>query len=541
MKPIRQFFVFAAVAWCVSGAARPLTPEQKLADFHYLASVIEAGYGPLEFKQTNKVISPQLNGQFEQEIGATQSNQDFYYKMVEYVAAYQDGHFGMYLPSDRAAFVPVVTDLVDGKVLITQIRRDKLPESQFNFQVGDEITSVDGVRANQALEKIGRYIGSGNPASVRRFAAWSLFNRRAQRMPLPSEKSVQVEIRRGTSELIEPATLNWSFVGNDPENPSEVVPLRPLSAMASVNFGQLDNPMVRDFVHREADSSYACSPDTRIEIPKDATVIMKSPFVAYYHPTAKGNVGYLRIPHYSPQPGPGENPTDVTLRWVNTYHYAISQLEKNTVGLVIDQDHNCGGSVWVVHKILAMFMDKPFPESQFQLLASKEGYLDLKGWASETPEYTFDREGVDRVLKLVEDTWLKGTSRLTPMIAIDGQETFPNETIHYTKPIVMLIDEVAGSGGDMFPAMMKGLGRAKLFGQRTSGLGGHVTRYPARLPNSQLVFRMTKSLFYDPNGQAIENHGAVPDQTYTITRNDVLYGFKEYRQQYLNYLLSMLP
>lgn len=541
MKSLRQIVVLAAVAWCASAGARPLTQEQKLADFHYLVSVIEAGYGPLEFKQTNKIVLyPQLNAQFEQDIANTTSNQDFYYKMVEYIAAYQDGHFGMYLPSDAAASVPVVTDLVEGKVLITQIKRDKLPESKFNFQVGDEITSVDGTPVSQYLDKISRYVGSGNPATVRRFAAWSVFSRRAQRMPLPSEKTITVEIRRGTSELIESATLDWEVLGSDPDE-SGVSPVRPLSSVANVNFGRLDNPIVRDFIPLESDSNYACSPDTRVEIPKDATIIMKSPFVAYYHPTAKGNVGYLRIPHYYPQPGPGEHSTDVVLRWVNSYHYAVSQLEKNTVGLIIDQDHNCGGSVWVVHKMLAMFMDKPFKESQFQLLASKEGYLDLKAWTNETPEFTFDREGMDRVLKLVEETWLKGTSRLTPMTAIDGQETFPNEAIHYTKPIVVLIDEVAGSGGDMFPAMMKGLGRAKLFGQRTSGLGGHVTRYPARLPNSQLTFRMTKSLFYDPNGQAIENHGAVPDQTYTITRNDVLYGFKEYRQQYLNYLLSQLP
>lgn len=541
MKSIHYILVLATVAWCASGGARPLTHDQKLADFHYLVSVIEAGYGPLEFKQTNKIVLfPQLNTQFEQEIANTTSNQDFYYKMVEYIAAFQDGHFGMYLPSEKAVSAPLVTDLVNGKVLITEIRRDKLPVEKFDFQVGDEIVSVDGAPVSEYLDKVGRYVGSGNPHSVRRFASWSVFSRKAQRMPLPLDKSVRMEVRRGTSEIIEPATLDWEVAGNDPDE-SGSAPIRPLSAMSNVNFGRLDNPIVRDFVHMDADSNYACSPDTRIEIPKDATVIMKSPFVAYYHPTAKGNVGYLRIPHYYPQPAPGQNATDTVLNWVNSYHYAVRELEKNTVGLIIDQDHNCGGSVWIVHKLLAMFMDKPFQESQFQLLASKEAYLDVKAWANELPEFTFDREGMNRVIKLVEETWLKGTSRLTPKIAIDGKDTFPNETIHYTKPIVVLIDEVAGSGGDMFPAMMQGLGRAKLFGQRTSGLGGHVTRYPARLPNSQLIFRMTKSLFYDPKGQAIENHGAVPDQTYTITRNDVLYGFKEYRGQYLNYLLSMIP
>lgn len=543
---LRSKGVIALLLACVAlpAAARNLTVEQKLADFHYFLSVINSGYGPRDYKAANEGMSyPQLNTQFESEITNTKDNTEFYYKMVEYVAAYHDGHFNLRLPTTRMATLPIVTDLVEGKVLISQINRDKLKEDKFPFAVGDEVVSVDGQPASQFVDSISKYIASGKSNSIRRFASWLVFNRNSQKIPLPTSKTIKLEIRRGTSAVIEPVELEWNFKGEDLDesNVSAVKPMTLSSRISNIDYDRLDNLALQEYVHPDADLNYACSGSTRIAIPKNATVIMKTPFVAYYHPTAKGNVGYLRIPHYAPPAGPGENQTEATLAWINQYQFAIRELEKNTVGLIIDQDHNCGGSVWVVHQIIAMFMSEPFQPSQFELLASKESYLEFKKWANEVPDHTVERENINRVVKAVEDAWVKGTSYLTPKISIDGEQLVRNNPIHYTKPIVMLIDEISGSGGDMFPAMMKGLGRAKLFGQSTSGLGGHVENYPVGLPNSQLTFRITKSLFYRPDGVAIENNGAVADREYTITRDDMLYGFKGYQQEYLNYLLGMLP
>lgn len=541
---LRNLLISILLCASISGVARDLTTEEKLADFHYFTSVINSGYGPLEYKALNKVVLyPQLNARFEQEIAATTTNNDFYYKLLEYVATYRDGHFNISVPTTKTATIAVVTDLIDGKVLITKIGRDKLTEDKFPFNVGDEVVSVDNQPVAAFLDFASKYIASGRTETVRQIASWVVFSRKAARIPLPAGKTLKVQIRRGTSNLIEDAELEWDFKGTDIEvtTPSMLQPLSVSGSVASLNYDLLDNEMVKDFVHPYADSTFICSGDTRIEIPKDATVIMKTPFVAYYHPTAKGNVGYLRIPHYMPQPAPGKNAIEAVLTWNSQYEFAVRELEKNTVGLIIDQDHNCGGSISVVNTMISMFMDHPFTPSQFELLGTRESYLGFEKWVNETTEFTLDREGVTRVLNLVKDTWIKGTSYLTPKTSIDGVQTILPNSIHYTKPIVMLIDEMAGSGGDMFPAMMKGLGRAKLFGQNTSGLGGHVQDYPSSLPNSQLHFRITKSLFYRPDGVAVENNGASPDQLYTITRDDILYGFKGYQREYLSYLLSFLP
>ena len=51
---------------------------------------------------------------------------------------------------------------------------------------------------------------------------------------------------------------------------------------------------------------------------------------------------------------------------------------------------------------------------------------------------------------------------------------------------------------------------------------------------------MTKSLFYRPDEVAVENNGAAPDIPYTITRDDFMYGYKNYQTFYLSKLLEMI-
>ena len=532
-----------------TAAARPLTKAQKLEDFNYLVSVINANYGPLEYKMSAKVVDiANLNIHFQNLVESTTSNRDFYYTLVKYVAAYKDGHFGIRVPSTVIKSCAVVTDLVDGKVLITGIDRTKVTKEQFSFEIGDEVVNIDGQPIKDYLDTTSLYVGSGSELSTRRTAAWTVFFRRAARLPVPAATNVKFEIRRGTSETIEAGEMKWHVEGRGLDQmPSPTLEFanfnlsRGFVSHGSSDFNDLSNRSFQDFVHPDADVPYACSGTTRIAIPEGASVIMKEPFVAYYHATPKGNVGYLRIPHYSPEEQAGKSELQVTYEWLAQYEFAVRELEKNTVGLVIDQDHNCGGSVWIVHKMVSLFMDQPFRQTHFELLATKESFIDFGKWVDATPKNTLDHEAVSKVLNLIETAWTSGISRLTPKIAIDGYATMLPNPIRYTKPVVMLIDEMAGSGGDAFPAMMKGLGRVKLFGQTTSGLCGHVQMYPAGLPNSQMKFSLTKSLFYRPDGVAIENNGAVPDQFYTIKRDDVMYGFKEYQKAYLAYLSQFLP
>jgi tricorn protease len=78
-------------------------------------------------------------------------------------------------------------------------------------------------------------------------------------------------------------------------------------------------------------------------------------------------------------------------------------------------------------------------------------------------------------------------------------------------PKVMIINEMAGSGGDALPCMFRKTGIGPLVGKRTwGGLVGHYTN-PADLLDGG--FTGTPDLaFYNPNGTwDVENHGVPPD------------------------------
>src|SRR5690606_36034482 len=125
--------------------------------------------------------------------------------------------------------------------------------------------------------------------------------------------------------------------------------------------------------------------------------ISEKPFVAYYHKTPYGNVGYLRVPHYSPQNRDG---SPAIYEWFAMYEYAIYQFEKHTVGLVIDQDHNCGGYVSFANQFVGLFMDRPYAPMQFSLLASKAEFLKFSSWLNIIPTNTLMREELFNVANL---------------------------------------------------------------------------------------------------------------------------------------------
>jgi C-terminal processing protease CtpA/Prc len=208
------------------------------------------------------------------------------------------------------------------------------------------------------------------------------------------------------------------------------------------------------------------------------------------------------------------------------------------MGLIIDQDHNCGGSVEFTHKMLSLFVEENVPPLQFQLRANKQEYVDYLSWVKQLDPHTVDYENNKKVLDSIRTSWEAGNF-LTPKTPIYGDREVHPHTIRYTKPIVMLIDELAGSGGDAFPALMQGYGRAKLLGTRTMGAGGHVTDEEP-LYNSQLNLRLTKSLFFRPDGIPVENNGAKPDVPYAITRDDFTNGYRGYQAFYIKKLLEQI-
>jgi hypothetical protein len=528
---MKRFLIGLLAGVSVLASAAALTPEEKSEEFAALAAVIRTHYGPyLLKKQTFKVDLKELVDRYSL-LAATSTNLEFYYLVNRFVAEFKDSHFGARLNSNRIAKLGFIADRIQGKALIDEIDRKVLPETTFPFQKGDEIVRIGGRPVADIILELNAHLGMGNPDSGLRIATQLLGHRTGSIVPIQKGK-VDVEIRRGTSPLIEKVNLEWQLEGDDflgDEPPA-------WNAGQTSRMDYLDLSVKAFDILPNTEKSFRCQGTTRTFIPKDATKIMEKPFVAYYHPTPKGNVGYLRIPHYNWVNDKKESQNDLRFK---QYEYAVYQLQQNTVGLIIDQDHNCGGSVEMVENMVSLFASAPFTGLQFQFLATRGEYLLFKTWMNEEEQKTLKGVGFTEVLDLMKASFQKG-DRMTGMTTFSGSRIRQPNGIRYTKPVLVLTDEMSGSGGDAFPAMMQGYRFGKIMGSRTMGAGGHVEEF-SPLNYSANTIRMTKSLFFHPSGAPIENQGVTPDFDYVPTRDDLLYEYKGYQKEYLDVLYQLLP
>ncbi len=528
-------FVFAAQFIFAS----QLTVEEKTLDFQQLLGRIKSSYGPLEYKKSVLNIDiDKLQTEYLRRIQESKTNDEFYYVINQFVAEFKDSHFAAMTPSNRRSALPFFVDLVQGKVLVDAKNTTVPFTDALTVQKGDEITHINGVPVQDVIQSLLPYVGEGFDQTRKRMATWMLTSRRAARLPL-IDGPIDLTIKSVGKVDIRTEKFSWIQTGEDLPETLEAV--RSRSNLNSDRPSYLQNLSIKSQMAKtfgdgeKIERNFFCSGTTRVEIPADAIKISETPFVSYYWPTAKGNIGYVRIGHYSPE---GDDADKAIALSISQYEKVIGIMEKNTVGLIIDQDHNCGGYIDLVNKMVGLFMDKPYRPMSFKFVANKENVLEYKKYADGLDPLSSWYDMTMKVFELLKTTWQTGT-RLTDFTSLNGDEWIQPNLIHYTKPIVMLIDEMSASGGDAFPSLMQGYGRAKLLGTRTMGAGGHVTEN-APLNYSQIEVSMTRSMFFRPDGVPVENNGAVPDYKYEITTDDFVGGYKGYQKFYTDTLLTLI-
>jgi len=504
----------ALLAISSSAFSGQLTVEEKNADIVQLGSLVRSQYAPLELK--GKQIDVRLPDLLKKYQGLAEklSNEEFYYLLNQLVAEFQDAHFKSTVQTDHKSTLGFVTDVVGNEVVI---ETTSLPPFIFPFTRGDVVVSIDGVPAMDAVKELEKYVGVTNPLSRRRLAAFQLTSRSATTVPVKTGKSTVVLLSRKQGKSIE-LELDWIESGTPLEafEKEWSGDARPLQGMEYQNLSAED--IFADYPKLE--KGFMCNTLTRFRPPNGAVPLLVSPFVAYTHDSPKGKIGYLRIPHFN-----WGKDSETRLK---QYEWAIYQLEKQTEGLVVDATHNCGGALSTLEEMLKMFAVKPFNGLQFEFLATRSEMLTVKGWMdNEATKTTLQGEGLVGILDAITTAYKKG-DRLSAKTTWNGKRELLPASIRYTKPMIVLTDEVSASGGDAFPAMIQGTGRGLVMGTRSMGAGGHVVA-AAPLQYSGNEVRITKSLFYHPNGKEIEGLGVTPDIIYETTIEDYTSGYVPYQ------------
>ncbi len=541
MKIYSGILVILSLVFGLSTASAALSPAQRLADFEQLVTLIERNYGPLHWKE--KVVG--LNwaaavDRYRDEILAARDDAAFYRTLALFTAQLQDAHVSPIIPSNYRASLGFVCDLVEGKVLISEIDRLRLPESLFPFTRGDELLALGGMPVDQLLADIASFAPSGNELSSLRFAAMRLTNRSESSGLEVPKGSTTITVRpRGAADPIT-VMATWANKGtpllelDDLQGRQELWTLEPPSSgdwftqLKELPIFNLSLPASELREWERAGMETLGQRESFFMLPADAKPLPGVSMTAAIYERAGKRIGVLRIPAYQEKSS------------VETFTRAVYTLEQNTDVLVIDQTNNPGGSVTNMADIVSLFANKSFKDINFELRPSLNWLRTFQSVNQELSDI-LAQNSADATANALKPRFefleaeiyhsLQTRRFLSRRVSLNLTGSFgmiqPASAVHYSKPILLLINEFDFSAGDAFPAIMKDNGRATLFGAQTAGAGGNVREH-GPLANSFFKVNLTESLMVRPNGEYIENQGVQPDIAYTVTEEDFLNGYRNY-------------
>jgi hypothetical protein len=465
-----------------------LAPEQKLLDFQNLAALFSKRYAFTEWKQSAIRFDSMDLAPWIARINASKSDLEFFEICAEYVARNQDGHTVFILPSDFEASLPFDVDLYDGAILVDYIDRTELPARQFAFNIGDELVSIDGVAAAEAAAKLRPFRGDGNPRTTMRDSVEFLVWRPQVLIPRAHEigESANVIIRRQNGDLLS-LTIPWTKYGTPytqagpspvpkvtPKTAAAVAPARTAPYMRTVrSLQQFHVPNRRFSVGVDAIKPVFGMPDGFVQ--RLGAGKYDSLFSGTYNTASGLRIGFLRIPDFA---------YVYTTDLVNE----IKFLEANTDGLVIDVMRNPGGSGCVTERVLSYLNPGGFYSLGIKIRMTWDILASLREdveWAEYLGASDEEIATLEHFLEQGSKAFAENRGFTVPLplcsnsIQVEPARDKAGNEIVYTKPIMVLTDELSASAAEVFAAVMQDEKRALLYGMRTDGAGGAVNQFSA--------------------------------------------------------------
>lgn len=489
--------------------------------------------------------------------------------LLDFFKSTQDYHVGVYFLSTEAATLPFQIKGAGGQFFIVWVDRDKLDKDVYPIQVGDRVVSLGGEPIERVVADVQSKVGHNVPGTDRALAELYVTRRRGMLGQEVPRGPVDLVIAHstGSGEILKTYPMNWDYV------PEIFPPVQPDVRSLMANSGaRITSGANKHFLNESFRNPYdwqmtasfwrAFKGETtkasdnnflvgrkKSFVPELGTKIWEAPedwpLYAYIYQNAdQKKIGYVRIPSY-------EGQDDVVELWPTL----IQKMEESADALVIDQVNNPGGSVFYLYSILSYLIDKPVATTPMRMTILPEDVVEAQANLAQLSLVTSDDDARQvfgdtivgypvtyQVAKNFESyfqflvdqwkNWAGGASKpylLSDYHYLGLEKILPNPKASFTRPILVLVNELDFSGGDFFPAMLQDAGRAKIFGTRTAGAGGYVLN--VSYPNFFGVegFTITGSIAKRANGQPIENLGVTPDIPYELTAEDLKSGLKNYK------------
>ena len=546
MRVARSLVVMLAFA---GFAAAQLTMDQKINDFQYMASVYAKRYGPYEWKRDAigfdlLNIAPWLD-----QVRKTKSDLEFYDVMSQYVASLNDAHDAYYVPSAFAARLNFTVDVFDGKLLVDTINRSRLPGAEFPFVIGYELVSIDGVDAQKLVDQFLRYEIAANARSTRRFAALLATTRLQQLMPFAADvPEISTVVFKRFDGKTESYRIPWTKSGlplvnvgvfQTPQSAGTATSMaartsRPHGPMHSTRggVGSTDylaalRPLLHSSVRpREVTGFGSLAPVFAASLPTDFSIRLGRTTGDYFYSGTFSSggykIGYIRIADYEP--------ADTTAA-ATAFLREIVYFQANTDGLIVDDMRNPGGYGDYANLLLSMLMKDRWRSLGFEVRATSE-WVEQISSALETAKASGYPDDIIALYQMIKDELVAANAKMrgrTNPIPLDSDQLVRDPLVDakgnllsYTKPILVLVDELSASAAEIFAATIQDNARGPLFGWRTMGAGGNVEDWEAG-SYSQGTVSVTESLMNRktdivtkdyPAAPYVENIGVRPDIEY---------------------------
>ena len=542
-------------------SANAMSKEERVADANTVINLFTQQYGPLKWKEEYLGINfDELASKLISDAAAAATDKDFYRAISAFLNAFGDAHVSYEIPSSLEACLPFNTEYFKDGVVITGVNYNVLCQmggkghcdDEIPVEEGDLLIAIDGIPVEDVIASLVVFENNGHEETSRKFTGSVRLACRPQYIfpDIPSGASVITIITKdGTKKDV---ALEWISKGFElAEMPpksavSYMAKAMTVSQAATNETSFIENVFgsyVVEMKKQEADAASIGSAYPFFPLWDGFETRKTNPYLTGTFAIGDHNIGFIRINTWSGSVfGPG----------IKALEEEIEFLNNNTDAIIIDQTNNGGGNICYTEQIASFFIFSPQDELRFQPRANRTWLSNLEY------EYEYGKEEFKPHAKV----WLDGLrkavtsgeylSKPLPICNLTGK-LFPHKNknqipVLYTKPVLILVNELDFSAADMFPAMMQDFGAATLFGVRTAGAGGNVvgTRF---IGNSELAIRITQSLAYRinevplENGETthyVENVGATPDIEYEVTLKDYKDGYKNYREAINSAVMSLI-
>jgi hypothetical protein len=421
--------------------------------------------------------------------------------------------------------------------------------------VGSEVLEIDGIPIQTVVENIiDTELGGDRSPTGYALAEKLVFNRQAALGQTIPSGYFEIALKAQGEDTEKLYTLPWFYTPEEIKDPmrsndrrkslarSVSVLKSQTSALDIVN-QDYSVPFVADLLARRHFKQKE-SADEQIDmraksfLPQLGRVLWETDLndclYAYLYENGAGQrIGYLCIPTFKQDKRASGN------------ILAVMQLfDRESDALVIDVTDNPGGNLFFMYSILAMLTDVPLKAlSTEQIITQEDVYSALKLVDLCSDKSMSDRElpkllcgypmsdDVRADMRSYASTIIKSWNlgdRMTQRGIGELRAVMPHPKVQYTKPVLVLVNEMSFSCGDIFPAILQDNRRAVIFGKKTAGAGGAVRFYDHSSQMGIAGFSLTNSLVYRLDETPIENRGVTPNIAYEISCSDLQENYVDY-------------